>query len=170
MHIFSKLGGCGSKIESATPLWSFKFKGAWQAQFLSHNLLILENCIFFEDKQMILVSFIKIHKGKKVIKFGHSCHIHVWVIPGLSHFIISCASWTVSAYFFSKQLFFFSMNLNFFERTVAYRVYFLLVLIQENNTIYLKTGEKKQVQTCLLSSCLDAHNWCFHILTSMVWL
>ena len=89
MHIFSKLGGCGSKIESATPLWNFNLKGAWQAQFLSHTLLILENCIVFEDKQMILVSFIKIRKGKKVINFGHSCHIHFWVIPGPSHFAIS---------------------------------------------------------------------------------
>ena len=108
MHIFSKLGGCGSKIESATPLWNFNLKGAWQAQFLSHTLLILENCIVFEDKQMILVSFIKIHKRKKVINFGHSCHIHFWVIPGLRESLIITTTQSVkkklwnTSYFWSS--------------------------------------------------------------------
>ena len=33
-----------------------KLKWAWQAQFLSHILVILKNNVFFEDKQMILLS------------------------------------------------------------------------------------------------------------------
>ena len=81
IHIFPKLGGCGSKNELATPFWILNFKWAWQAQFLSHNLLILQNCIFFVGKQMILVSFAKIHKGIKVTNFGHSCHIHILSHP-----------------------------------------------------------------------------------------
>ena len=81
IRIFPKLGGCGSKNELATPFWISNFKWAWQAQFLSHNLLILQNCIFFVGKQMILVSFAKIHKGIKVTNFGHSCHIHVLSHP-----------------------------------------------------------------------------------------
>ena len=38
----------------------------------------------FEDKQMIIVSFPKIHKRIKVTNFGYSCHIHIlshpWII------------------------------------------------------------------------------------------
>ena len=29
------------------------FKWAWQTQFLSHTPVILKNCLFFEDKQVI---------------------------------------------------------------------------------------------------------------------
>ena len=83
IRIFPKLGGCGSKNKLATPFWILNFKWAWQAQFLSHNLLILQNCIFFVGKQMILVSFTKIHKGIKVTNFGHSCHIHILSHPWL---------------------------------------------------------------------------------------
>ena len=32
-----------------------KLKWAWQAHFLTHILVILKNCVFLEDKQMILV-------------------------------------------------------------------------------------------------------------------
>ena len=91
IHIFPKLGGCGSKNELATPFWILNFKWAWQAQFLSHNLLILQNCIFFVGKQMILVSFTKIHKGIKVTNFGHSCHIHM-----LSHPCPRSQNWSSS--------------------------------------------------------------------------
>ena len=86
IHIFPKFGGCGSKIEPSTLLWILNFKWAWQAQFLSHNLLILQNCIFFEDKQMIIVSFPKIHKGIKVTNFGHSCHIHILSHPWIGRY------------------------------------------------------------------------------------
>ena len=85
IHIFPKFGGCGSKNKPSTPFWILNFKWAWQAQFLSHNLLILQNCILLDDKQMILVPFIEIHKRMKVIIFGHSCHIHFWVIPDWSN-------------------------------------------------------------------------------------
>ena len=40
-----------------------KLKWAWQAQFLSHILVRLKNSVFFEDKQMILVSFFDIFAG-----------------------------------------------------------------------------------------------------------
>ena len=84
IHIFPKFGGCGSKIEPSTLLWILNFKWAWQAQFLSHNLLILQNCLFFVGKQMILVPFTKIHKGIKVTNFGQSCHIHILSHPWIT--------------------------------------------------------------------------------------
>ena len=40
-----------------------KLKWAWQAQFLSHILVILKNNVFFEDKQMILQSLCDIFTG-----------------------------------------------------------------------------------------------------------
>ena len=40
-----------------------KLKWAWQAQFLSYVLLILRNNLFFEDKQMILLSLFDISTG-----------------------------------------------------------------------------------------------------------
>ena len=45
-----------------------KLKWAWQAQFLSHILIILNNSAFFEDKQMILVSFFNIFAGLRFQK------------------------------------------------------------------------------------------------------
>ena len=45
-----------------------KLKWAWQAQFLSHILVSLKNSVFFEDKQMILVSFFDIFTGFKFQK------------------------------------------------------------------------------------------------------
>ena len=84
MHNFPKFGGCGSNNKPATPFWILNFKWVWQAQFLSHNFLILQNCIFFEGKQIILLSFTKIHKGIKVTNFGHSCHIHILSHPCLT--------------------------------------------------------------------------------------
>ena len=71
------------------PFWILNFKWAWQAQFLSHNLLILRNCISFEGKQMILVSFTKIHKGIKVTNFCHSCHIRVLSHPWVGRWAIA---------------------------------------------------------------------------------
>ena len=68
IHNFSKLQGCGSKIGSATPIWISKFKRAWQAQFLSYNLETLEKWVFFEDVQMILVSFFHIPAGFQLRK------------------------------------------------------------------------------------------------------
>ena len=45
--IFTKFGGCSSKIEPAMPILILKFKRAWQTQFFSHTLQILVNDRFF---------------------------------------------------------------------------------------------------------------------------
>ena len=44
-----------SKIDWLTAIYASKFKRAWQAQFLSHNLQILEINLSFEAGKMILV-------------------------------------------------------------------------------------------------------------------
>ena len=60
-------------------------KWAWQAQFLSHALQIFKNCIFFADKQMILVLFCKISSNFELTKNLILCPIqffsHLWFIP-----------------------------------------------------------------------------------------
>ena len=81
IHIFPEFHGCGSKTEPAMSIWSLKLKWACLAQFLGHNLLALQNCIFFEDKQMILVSFFEIHNGIWDKNIGHECHIHLLSHP-----------------------------------------------------------------------------------------
>ena len=43
-------------------------KWAWQAQFLSHILVILKNNVFFEDKQMILLSLFDTFTGFRFTK------------------------------------------------------------------------------------------------------
>ena len=56
IHDFQKFQWCGLKIEPSMPTSKFqssKLKRAWQAQFLSHALEILENDAFFKDVQMI---------------------------------------------------------------------------------------------------------------------
>ena len=60
MSLFPKFGGCGSKIEPATPISILNFSRAWQAQFLSHTLKIMGEVIIFEDLKMILLSFLEI--------------------------------------------------------------------------------------------------------------
>ena len=45
-----------------------KLKWAWQAQFLSHILVILKNNVFFEDKQMVLLSLFDIFTGFRFTK------------------------------------------------------------------------------------------------------
>ena len=60
MHDFRKLQGRGLKNEPVTLILKFqgpKLKRAWQAQFLSHTLVILEYEGFFIDVEMILVRF-----------------------------------------------------------------------------------------------------------------
>ena len=83
MHNFSKLQGCGSKIGSATPIWISKFKRAWQTQFLSHNLETLEKWVFFEDIQMILVSFFHIPIGFQLRKNAFKSSVHILRRPWL---------------------------------------------------------------------------------------
>ena len=57
-------------------------KWAWQAQFLSHALQIFKNCLFFADKQMILVLFCKISSNFELTKNLILCPIqffsHLW--------------------------------------------------------------------------------------------
>ena len=77
IHNFSKLQGCGSKIGSATPIWISKFKRAWQTQFLSYNLETLEKWVFFEDVQMILVSFFHILTGLQLRKNAFKSSVHI---------------------------------------------------------------------------------------------
>ena len=52
IHDFEKLQRCGLRIEPSMSISKFqssKLKSAWQAQFLSHTLDILENDAFFKD-------------------------------------------------------------------------------------------------------------------------
>ena len=83
IHIFPKFHRCGSKIVPATPFWNLKFKWAWQAHFLSHNLLSLQNCLFFTNKEMMLMSFFEINDGIWDKNFVHRCHIHILIHPCL---------------------------------------------------------------------------------------
>ena len=53
----------GLKIDPLMTNYISKLRWAWQAHFLSHILVILKNCVFFEDKQMTLVSFFDIFTG-----------------------------------------------------------------------------------------------------------
>ena len=72
--IFPKFQLCSSKIVPATPFWILKFKRAWQAQFLSHNLVTLKNCVFFIGVQMILIPFFDTHNQKsKNLKWLVNC-------------------------------------------------------------------------------------------------
>ena len=60
-----------------------KLKWAWQAQFLSHILIILKNNVFFEDKQMILLPLFDIYTGFRFTKNLNSCSIQFWSHPWL---------------------------------------------------------------------------------------
>ena len=84
IHIFPKFHRCGSKIVPATPFWNLNFKWAWQAEFLSHNLLSLQNCLFFTNKEMMLMSFFEINDGIWDKNFACHCHIHVLSHPCIS--------------------------------------------------------------------------------------
>ena len=84
IHIFPEFHRCGSKIVPATPFWNLNFKWAWQAEFLSHNLLSLQNCLFFTNKEMMLMSFFEINDGIWDKNFACHCHIHFLSHPCLS--------------------------------------------------------------------------------------
>ena len=75
-----------SNIDGFRANYISKSKWVWQAQFLFHTLVILKNSVFFEDKQMILVSFFDIFTGFRFPKNLKSLHIqflsHPWVIEG----------------------------------------------------------------------------------------
>ena len=67
--IFTKFGGCSSKIEPATPILILKFKRAWQTQFFSHTLQILVNDRFFIGRQMIFYSIFCVSNRKAEIGY-----------------------------------------------------------------------------------------------------
>ena len=72
-----------SKIDGFMGNYISKLKWAWQAQFLSYVLLILRNNLFFEDKQMILLSLFDISAGLRFQKNLKSFPIqflsHLWL-------------------------------------------------------------------------------------------
>ena len=82
---FAKLGGCGLKIEPATPISILNFNWTWQAQFLTHTHEILEKSVFFIDLQMMLLAFFEIHNVIWDKNFGHECHIHLLSHPWAAH-------------------------------------------------------------------------------------
>ena len=92
IHIFPEFHRCGSKIVPATPFWNLNFKWAWQAEFLSHNLLSLQNCLFFTNKEMMLVSFFEINDGIWDKNFACHCHIHFLSHPWFI-FVTSAYFW-----------------------------------------------------------------------------
>ena len=65
-----------------------KLKWAWRAQFLSHIFVILKISVFFEDKQMILVSFFDIFAG-----FRFQKNLKSLPIQFLSHPWIKAVGW-----------------------------------------------------------------------------
>ena len=73
-----KFEGHNSLEKTAMPLRSLKLKWVRQAQFFSHTLQILEKVIFFEDLQMILLSFLDIFISTKVAKSVPRLSFQVW--------------------------------------------------------------------------------------------
>ena len=73
-----------SKIDWFMAYYISKLKWAWQAQFLSHILIILKNNVFFEDKQMILLPLFDIYTGFRFTKNLNSCSIQFWSHPWVS--------------------------------------------------------------------------------------
>ena len=78
IYDWPKIEGHNSLNKTATPLRSSKLKWAWQTQFLSHTLQILGKVIFFEDLQMILLSFLEIFIIIKVWKNVPRLSVQVW--------------------------------------------------------------------------------------------
>ena len=67
IHIFPKVEGSSSKMNGFLSLYSSDFRGAWQAQFLSHNLVTFKKYVFSIVDQMILISFFHIPNPNPVI-------------------------------------------------------------------------------------------------------
>ena len=70
-----------TKIDGFKGNYISKLKWAWQAQFLSYVLLILRNNLFFEDKQMILLSLFDISTSFRFQKNLKSFPIQVFSHP-----------------------------------------------------------------------------------------
>ena len=65
------------KINRLTAICFLKFKGTWQAHFLSHTLHILKIIITFEDVILVLLVFFDISHGLGDRKFGSHCSLHL---------------------------------------------------------------------------------------------
>ena len=85
IYDWPKFEGHNSLNKTATPLRSSKLKWAWQTQFLSHTLQILGKVIFFEDLQMILVSFLEFSLQQKFKKMYPSYPSRCRGVLGLSY-------------------------------------------------------------------------------------
>ena len=72
------------KIDELMANYISKLKWAWQAQFLSHVLVILKNNVFFEGKQMILLSLFDISTGFTFPKHLKSLPIQCFSNPCLT--------------------------------------------------------------------------------------
>ena len=68
ISLFPKFGGCGSKIEPATPISISNFSRAWQSFKVSYALQILVNDRFFIGHQMIFSSIFCICNRKPEIQ------------------------------------------------------------------------------------------------------
>ena len=78
IYDWPKFEGHNSLNKTATPLGSSKLKWVWRTQFSSHTLQILGKVIFFEDLQMILLSFLEIFIIVKVSKNVPKLSVQVW--------------------------------------------------------------------------------------------
>ena len=80
MYYFLKLQGRGSKIEPAMPFSILSFenlKWVWQAHFLSHTPVTVENCVSLIDVEMILIIFFDTRSQKlSTWRFPFSVPIH----------------------------------------------------------------------------------------------
>ena len=65
------------KIDQLTAISFLKFKGEWQAHFLSHALHIPKIIITFEDVYLVKLVFIYISYGLSNRKIGTHCTNHM---------------------------------------------------------------------------------------------
>ena len=79
-------------------------KWAWQAQFLSRSQVILKNSVFYEEKQIILVSFWNIFTGFRFPKNLKSLPIQVLRHPWLDISLIHVLSHALIRYKFDALL------------------------------------------------------------------
>ena len=66
-----------SKTDRLTAISFLKFKGAWQAHFLSHALHIFKIIITFEDGLLVILVFFDISHGLEDRKSGTQCSLHL---------------------------------------------------------------------------------------------
>ena len=78
IYDWPKFEGHNSLNTTAMPLRSSKLKLVWRTQFLSHTLQMLGKLVFFENLQMILLSFLEIFIIAKVSKNVPKLFVQVW--------------------------------------------------------------------------------------------